>query len=138
MFKFLVPALAAGFLCLPALAGTVFIQHTFDLGLADTVTPTQLRYSSDEFAPLTIHQGDTVELDYSFLPGQAVSMASGGSIPLVMALHQAVPTAELLLFGATDGYSNIHAPNERVIADEYERATAAIAGFLGRYAETSR
>ena len=82
MFKFLLPALAAGFLCLPAVAGTVFIQHTFDLGLADTVTPTQLRYTSDEFAPLTIHQGDTVELDYSFLPGQAVGMASANGYQL--------------------------------------------------------
>jgi hypothetical protein len=56
------------------------LTNTF--GLADTATPTQLRYSSDEFAPLTIHQGDTVELDYSFLPGQAVSMASANGYQL--------------------------------------------------------
>ncbi len=40
--------------------------------------------------------------------------ATGGSIPLVAALQQAVPTAEIMLFGATDGYSNIHGPDERV------------------------
>ena len=82
MFKFLLPALAAGFLCLPALAGTVVIHQVFDLGLPDTVTGSLLRYSSDEFAPQTIHQGDTVELDYAFLPGQAVSMYSGNAYQL--------------------------------------------------------
>jgi hypothetical protein len=49
-------------------------------------------------------------------------MAGGGSIPLVMALHEAVPDAEILLFGATDSYANIHAPNERVLIDELERS----------------
>lgn len=65
-------------------------------------------------------------------------MAGGGSIPLVMALHQAVPEAEMLLFGATDGYSNIHGPNERVLLDELEKAVLAKAIFfdeLGRRAE---
>jgi cysteinylglycine-S-conjugate dipeptidase len=57
-------------------------------------------------------------------------MAGGGSIPLVMALDAAVPRAEKLLFGATDGYSNIHGPNERVLLDELERAVVAKALFL--------
>ena len=60
-------------------------------------------------------------------------MASGGSIPLVMALDTAVPDAEKLLFGATDGYSNIHGPNERVLIDELERATVAKAVFLNEF-----
>jgi cysteinylglycine-S-conjugate dipeptidase len=60
--------------------------------------------------------------------------ASGGSIPLVMALHQAVPAAEILLLGATDGYSNIHAPNERVLIDEFEKAVLAQAEFFGEFA----
>lgn len=61
-------------------------------------------------------------------------MAGGGSIPLVMALHTGIPEAEKLLFGATDGYANIHGPNERVLIDEMRRATVAKALFLQEYA----
>jgi cysteinylglycine-S-conjugate dipeptidase len=68
---------------------------------------------------------------------ETVEVASGGSIPLVNALHAAVPGAEIMLLGATDGYSNIHAPDERVLLSELEAATAAEAGFLGRYATMS-
>jgi acetylornithine deacetylase/succinyl-diaminopimelate desuccinylase-like protein len=60
--------------------------------------------------------------------------AMGGSIPLVMALHEAVPEAEKLLFGAADGYAQIHAPNERVLLDELERTVLALAGFFVEYA----
>lgn len=67
--------------------------------------------------------------------GTAQLMAGGGSIPLVMALHEAVPTAEMLLFGATDSYANIHAPNERVLLDEFHRATVAMTLFLTEYGE---
>ena len=63
---------------------------------------------------------------------------SGGSIPIVSALAAALPDAEALLVGTTDGYANIHGPNERVLLDELERATAAEADFLGRYAEAFR
>ena len=64
----------------------------------------------------------------------AVNAAAGGSIPLVSALQAAVPQAEVLLVGATDGYANIHAPDERVLLDELEKATAAEAAFFGEYA----
>ena len=67
--------------------------------------------------------------------GETVTFASGGSIPLVSALKQAVPEAEMLLLGTTDGFANIHAPNERVIIDEFEKATSAVAQFLGLYAD---
>jgi cysteinylglycine-S-conjugate dipeptidase len=60
---------------------------------------------------------------------------SGGSIPIVSALASALPDAEALLVGTTDGYANIHGPNERVLLDEFEKATTAEADFLGRYAE---
>ena len=40
----------------------------------------------------------------------------------------------MLLVGATDSYSNIHAPDERVLLDELEKATAAEAAFFGEYA----
>jgi acetylornithine deacetylase/succinyl-diaminopimelate desuccinylase-like protein len=65
-------------------------------------------------------------------------VASGGSIPLVSALAEAVPEAEIVLFGATDGYSNIHAHDERVLLDELEKATLAEADFLGRFAAAAR
>jgi acetylornithine deacetylase/succinyl-diaminopimelate desuccinylase-like protein len=61
-------------------------------------------------------------------------MASGGSIPLVSALQEAVPEAEILLLGATDGHSNIHAPDERVLLDELEKAVVAEADFFRRFA----
>jgi cysteinylglycine-S-conjugate dipeptidase len=64
---------------------------------------------------------------------ETVTFASGGSIPLVSALQEAVPQAEMLLLGTTDGFANIHAPNERVLVDEFEKATTAVARFLGEY-----
>ena len=63
-----------------------------------------------------------------------VTIGAGGSIPLVSSLHQAVPDAEILLAGTTDGYANIHGPNERVLLDEFEKATLAEADLLGRLA----
>ncbi len=67
--------------------------------------------------------------------GKASStMAGGGSIPLVSSLQEAVPDVEILLFGASDGYANIHAPNERVLVDELEKTTLAMAEFFGEYA----
>jgi acetylornithine deacetylase/succinyl-diaminopimelate desuccinylase-like protein len=65
---------------------------------------------------------------------EPATMAGGGSIPLVMALHQAIPSAEMLLFGATDSYANIHAPNERVLLDEFAKAVLAKATFFAEYA----
>jgi len=38
------------------------------------------------------------------------------------------------LVGATDGFANIHGPNERVLLDEFEKATLAIADLFGRLA----
>ena len=66
--------------------------------------------------------------------GEPVSIATGGSIPLVNYLQQAAPRAEMLLMGTTDGFANIHAPNERVLVDEFEKAVLAEAEFFGRYA----
>jgi acetylornithine deacetylase/succinyl-diaminopimelate desuccinylase-like protein len=66
--------------------------------------------------------------------GDTVSVATGGSIPLVNALHTAVPSAEILLLGATDGFSNIHAPNERVLLDEFKKTVIAEAEFFREYA----
>jgi acetylornithine deacetylase/succinyl-diaminopimelate desuccinylase-like protein len=65
---------------------------------------------------------------------ETVSVATGGSIPLVNALQAAVPDAEILLVGATDGFSNIHAPNERVLIDEFRNTVWAEAAFFLEYA----
>ena len=62
-------------------------------------------------------------------------IATGGSIPLVKALSEAAPEAEILLFGTTDGFANIHGPNERVLLDEFERAVLAEALFFQEYAD---
>ena len=45
------------------------------------------------------------------------------------------PDAEILLLGTTDGFANIHAPNERVLLDEFEKAVLAEAEFFGLYAD---
>ncbi len=63
-----------------------------------------------------------------------VKVGVGGSIPLVNALQRAAPGADFLLVGTTDGYANIHGPNERVLLDEFEKATLAEADFFGRFA----
>jgi acetylornithine deacetylase/succinyl-diaminopimelate desuccinylase-like protein len=60
---------------------------------------------------------------------------SGGSIPIVSALSGALPEAEALLVGTTDGYANIHGPNERVLLDEFEKAMIAETKFFREYAE---
>ncbi len=65
---------------------------------------------------------------------ETVFVATGGSIPLVSALAEAAPNAEVLMFGTTDGFANIHAPNERVLLDEFEKAVLAEAELFGRYA----
>ena len=59
-----------------------------------------------------------------------VHMATGGAIPLASALHAAAPDAEILFFGPQDGLCNLHAPNERVLLGELERAVLAEAALL--------
>ena len=67
--------------------------------------------------------------------GEVMLAGSGGSIPIVSALAGALPDAEALLVGTTDGFANIHGPDERVLLSEFENATVAEADFFGRYAE---
>lgn len=105
-----------------ALVAHLEAQRPFGLEL--TVTPGEVGngFATDLDGPA----GTAALLALSSAWGQpAGTMASGGSIPLVMALHEAVPQAEKLLLGATDGYSNIHGPNERVLIDELVRAIVA-------------
>jgi len=64
------------------------------------------------------------------------TMALGGSIPIVMAFHEAQPDAEKVLFGASDGYSNMHGPDERLLLDELQRTVVAMATFWREMAST--
>ncbi|UJP40518.1 M20/M25/M40 family metallo-hydrolase [Cellulomonas palmilytica] len=68
----------------------------------------------------------------------AGTMALGGSIPIVMAFHEAQPAAEKILFGASDGYSNMHGPDERLLLDELRRTVVAMATFWRELASTER
>jgi acetylornithine deacetylase/succinyl-diaminopimelate desuccinylase-like protein len=89
-------------------------------------------FSADTSGPAYAAARSAMEAVWGTEPSFA---ATGGSIPLVNALHAAVPEAEILLLGTTDGYANIHAPNERVLLDEFEKAVAVEAAFFGRFAE---
>lgn len=65
---------------------------------------------------------------------EPIEIGSGGAIPLVSGLHEAVPGAEILLFGAEDMQCNLHAPNERLVIDEIRRTVIAMVEFFDRYA----
>ncbi len=69
--------------------------------------------------------------------GETSLAGAGGSIPLVSSLAEAVPGAQIVLGGTTDGYANIHGPNERVLLDEFEKTTVAIADLFARLADTA-
>jgi acetylornithine deacetylase/succinyl-diaminopimelate desuccinylase-like protein len=88
-------------------------------------------FSADTSGPAYEAANAAFEAAWGTAPSFA---ATGGSIPLVNALHGAVPGAEILLLGTTDGYANIHAPNERVLLDEFEKAVAVEAEFFARFA----
>ena len=59
-----------------------------------------------------------------------VHHGQGASIPLVAALHVAVPQAEILLLGPEDPEARIHAADESVSLDELERCILAEALLL--------
>lgn len=103
------------------------------LGIPLTVTPGD---SGDGFSATTT--GPAYDAAGAALHAawgeQPVNMAMGGAIPLVSALHEAVPDAEILMFGAQDGFCNLHAPNERVLLSELERTVIAEAEFFREYA----
>ena len=56
----------------------------------------------------------------------------GGSIPLLAALADVAPAAEILLIGVEDPGAHIHAPNESVDLEELERMVLAEALLLAR------
>ena len=63
-----------------------------------------------------------------------VEIATGGAIPVVKAMSEGVPDAAMFVFGATDSFANIHGPDERVLVDEWQKATLAEALFFGELA----
>jgi acetylornithine deacetylase/succinyl-diaminopimelate desuccinylase-like protein len=56
----------------------------------------------------------------------------GGSIPLLAALVDVAPRAEIMLMGAEDPGAHIHAPNESVDLVELEHMVLAEALMLAR------
>jgi acetylornithine deacetylase/succinyl-diaminopimelate desuccinylase-like protein len=67
---------------------------------------------------------------------KTVQVGSGGSIPLVTTLAQAVPQAEIIVWGAQDEAAQIHSADESVHLAELERAALAEALFLERLGAT--
>ena len=63
-----------------------------------------------------------------------VQTGSGGSVPLVPVLSQALPDAEILLYGASDERSQYHSIDESVDLAELERACLAEALLFGELA----
>ena len=59
-----------------------------------------------------------------------VHYGEGGSIPLVAAFLEAIPGAEMILWGTEEPLCKIHAPNESVDLVELERCTLAEALFI--------
>ena len=60
-------------------------------------------------------------------------MGAGGSIPLCAELIDAVPSAELTLFGVEEPQTTIHSANESVDPTEIENIAIAEAAFLLTY-----
>ena len=112
------------------------LRETRPFGIELEVRPGAIGngFSADTTGPAYEAARGAMEAAWGTPPSFA---ATGGSIPLVNALQEAVPAAEMLLLGTTDGFANIHAPNERVLLDEFEKAVVAEADFFGRYGASS-
>jgi acetylornithine deacetylase/succinyl-diaminopimelate desuccinylase-like protein len=68
-----------------------------------------------------------------------VEKGTGGSIPLLQALHTAIPHAEFILWGAEDAAgSRIHGTNESVDLGDLERIIAAQAFFLSLFGKKDK
>jgi cysteinylglycine-S-conjugate dipeptidase len=69
---------------------------------------------------------------------ETVQIATGGAIPLVKAISEAVPDAAMFVFGAADSFANIHGPDERLLVDEWEKAILAEALFFEAFASRAK
>jgi acetylornithine deacetylase/succinyl-diaminopimelate desuccinylase-like protein len=54
-----------------------------------------------------------------------VESGSGGSVPLVPVLAEAIPAAEILIYGASDEKSQYHSIDESVDLGDLERSALA-------------
>ncbi len=80
--------------------------------------------------PIALDGGRAVAAAERALAGaygaEARRMGGGGSIPLVATLTEAMPDAEIILWGSADiAQARIHGPNESVDVDELERMVLA-------------
>jgi len=121
----------------PEEAQTILVEHLramapFGIPLKVTAAETGRGFAATTTGPAYEAAGDALAGAWG---SATVQVATGGSIPLVNALQEAAPDAEIVLMGTTDGFANIHAPNERVLIDEFEKAVVAEAEFFGRFAE---
>lgn len=64
---------------------------------------------------------------------EVVHVGQGASIPLVAAMHETVPDAEMILWGASEPLSQIHAPNESIDLSELQRSILAEALLLATF-----
>lgn len=118
----------------PVEAQTAVVEHlrsALPYGIELTVTPLETGhgYAADVDGAVYEVAKDVWSQAWD---APVVLAGAGGSIPLVRSLHEAAPGADILLVGVTDGYSNIHGPNERVLVDELERTVVAVAELFGR------
>lgn len=88
--------------------------------------PFRARTDGPAFAVLSQALADAFDADVTVTSGQ------GGSIPLCNVFQQVNPGAEIVLMGAEEPASNIHAPNESVHPAEIERLAVGEALFLQR------
>lgn len=113
------------------------LEHAMPFGITLAVEPgpTGNGFAADTTSPVFAAACDAWSDAWG---AEAITAGGGGSIPLVAALQQAAPDAVVMLGGATDGYANIHGPNERVMLDEFEKTVVAIADFIGRLADADQ
>lgn len=106
-------------------------QQPFGIELKVTPGPTGNGFAAQTHGPAYAAAREAWTAAYQ---REVVLAGSGGAIPVVSALA-AAGGGEALLVGTSDGFANIHGPNERVLLNEFERATIAEADWFGRYAK---
>lgn len=110
-----------------ALAAHLEAQRPFGIPLTVTVGEAGAGFLADTSGPA--FQAAERALSAAWDGAEVGTLAMGGSIPIVTVFDQALSGAQSLLFGATDGYANIHGPNERLLVDELTRTVVAMAVF---------
>lgn len=110
-----------------ALGAHLEAQRPFGIPLTVTVGEAGAGFLADSGGPA--FQAAERALAAAWDGAEVGTLAMGGSIPIVTVFDQALTGAQSLLFGATDGYANIHGPNERLLVDELTRTVVAMAIF---------